>query len=301
MKPSFLVLKGCFWYNIHDGELPPFTKFPSAPHHPVSDTPEQSYVLMAHIRGKIELLQELPVGNKQGTLQIQSLPGGIAHFVLLDKQRIPLSERLLFIPQIDPKWQITQDKDRYARRSLVRLNLRLTDTDGNPLQGDFSISITDNYAVNQDSLSGDIRSALLLTSDLKGNVETPGYYFGSPNRQRQIRLDNLMLTHGWSRFQVNDLLQKDFTPKLDHYLEIGQALSGMVRSIRLDDEVLMDLVTEAFPIVVFTKQLENKKRRLMEIMECEITPDGKRHFNSLFRYEITEKPIEVSLDYQVEY
>ena len=195
-----------------------------------SDTPEQSYILMAHIRGKIELLQELPVGNKQGTLQIQSLPGGIAHFVLLDKQRIPLSERLLFIPQIDPKWQITQDKDRYARRSLVRLNLRLTDTDGNPLQGDFSISITDNYAVNQDSLSGDIRSALLLTSDLKGNVETPGYYFGSPNRQRQIRLDNLMLTHGWSRFQVNDLLQKDFTPKLDHYLEIGQALSGMVRT-----------------------------------------------------------------------
>ena len=29
----------------------------------------------------------------------------------------------------------------------------------------------------------------------------------------------------------------------------------------MDDEVLMDLVTEAFPIVVFTKQLENKKRK----------------------------------------
>ena len=32
--------------------------------------------------------------------------------------------------------------------------------------------------------------------------------------------------------------------------------------------------------------------RLMEIMECEITPDGKRHFNSLFRYEITENRVE---------
>lgn len=38
------------------------------------------------------------------------------------------------------------------------------------------------------------------------------------------------------------------------------------RKYDMDDEVLMDLVTEAFPIVVFTKQLENKKRRLMEIM-----------------------------------
>lgn len=32
----------------------------------------------------------------------------------------------------------------------------------------------------------------------------------------------------------------------------------------MDDEVLMDLVTEAFPIVVFTKQLENKKRKVKD-------------------------------------
>lgn len=64
------------------------------------------------------------------------------------------------------------------------------------------------------------------------------------------------------------------------------------RKYDMDDEVLMDLVTEAFPIVVFTKQLENKKRRLMEIMECEIDRDGKRHFNSLYRYEITENRME---------
>ncbi len=51
-------------------------------------------------------------------------------------------------------------------------------------------------------------------------------------------------------------------------------------------------MTEAFPIIVFAKQLENKKRRLMEIMECEITKDGKRKFNPLFRYEITENRME---------
>ncbi len=60
------------------------------------------------------------------------------------------------------------------------------------------------------------------------------------------------------------------------------------RKYDMDDEVLMDLVTEAFPIVVFAKQLENKARRIMEIMECEITPEGKRKYNSLYRYEITE-------------
>lgn len=56
----------------------------------------------------------------------------------------------------------------------------------------------------------------------------------------------------------------------------------------MSTEELMNLVTEAFPIVVFSKQLENKKRKVMEILECEITPDGQRHFNSLYRYEIYE-------------
>ena len=64
------------------------------------------------------------------------------------------------------------------------------------------------------------------------------------------------------------------------------------RKYDMDDEVLMDLVTEAFPIIVFAKQLENKKRRLMEIMECEITKEGERKFNPLFRYEITENRME---------
>lgn len=64
------------------------------------------------------------------------------------------------------------------------------------------------------------------------------------------------------------------------------------RKYDMADNTLMDLVTEAFPIVVFAKQLENKQRRLMEVMECEILPDGARSFRSLFQYEITENRME---------
>lgn len=64
------------------------------------------------------------------------------------------------------------------------------------------------------------------------------------------------------------------------------------RKYDMSDETLMDLVTEAFPIIVFTKQLENKKRKLMEIVECEIQPDNKRKLRTLFRYVITENEVE---------
>ena len=60
------------------------------------------------------------------------------------------------------------------------------------------------------------------------------------------------------------------------------------RSTDISDETLMGYVTEAYPIVVFCKQLENRKRRLMEIMECSIAPDGLRHYESLFLYRISE-------------
>ena len=64
------------------------------------------------------------------------------------------------------------------------------------------------------------------------------------------------------------------------------------RAVDMSDETLMGFVTEAYPIVAFCKQLENKERRLMEIMECEIQPDGTRKFRPLFQYHITENRVE---------
>jgi pilus assembly protein CpaF len=60
----------------------------------------------------------------------------------------------------------------------------------------------------------------------------------------------------------------------------------------ISDEVLLTLVTEAFPLVVFTKQLENRERKVMEIMECEILSDGKRRFRTIYQYNIYENKYE---------
>ena len=60
------------------------------------------------------------------------------------------------------------------------------------------------------------------------------------------------------------------------------------RAVDMSDDTLMGYVTEAYPIVVFCKQLENKQRKMMEIMECEILPDGSRNYRALYQYIITE-------------
>ena len=64
------------------------------------------------------------------------------------------------------------------------------------------------------------------------------------------------------------------------------------RKHEMKDETLMALVAEAFPIIVFAKQLEDKSRKIMQIMECEISPDGERKYHSLYKYNITESRFE---------
>ena len=49
---------------------------------------------------------------------------------------------------------------------------------------------------------------------------------------------------------------------------------------------------QAFPIVVYTHTLENNERKIMDITECEILPNGERTYHTLFRFNITKNVIE---------
>ena len=64
------------------------------------------------------------------------------------------------------------------------------------------------------------------------------------------------------------------------------------RAVDTPDDTLMQYVTEAYPIVVYCRQLENKQRRITNISECEILPDGSRQLRRLYEYQITENRLE---------
>ncbi len=48
---------------------------------------------------------------------------------------------------------------------------------------------------------------------------------------------------------------------------------------------------QAFPVVVYTHKLENNERKIMDISECEILPNGDRLYHTLFRFNITKNEI----------
>ena len=185
--------------------------------------------LLGHIRGFLLFVEKIAPDGK-GTIDLSTFPEGILSLVLLDELSVPYSERLVFIRHDYIDCSIIPDKTSYGTRVPVALDIQLKDKAGNAMQGDFSLSVTDNNAIGINPLSNNILSYLLLTSDLKGYIETPGYYFKENTNRTNACLDNLMLTHGWSRFNIEDIL-KDRQKNPQYYMERGQFLSGEVKNI----------------------------------------------------------------------
>lgn len=201
---------------------------------------ENLYVLI-HARGVPVLCQPVRVGMK-GRLQVNDLPEGILHFLLMDDQCNVYSERLCFIRKKGrPELAVETAKRDYFIRERVDLDMRVLSDSLYAKQGSFSIAVTDDGQVERDSLRDHILSYLLLTSDLKGYVEEPAFYFKDYRITTLRFLDLLMMTQGWSRFQVTDVMQNRYD-SLAYYMERGQAISGRVKNFWGKDAVDANLI-----------------------------------------------------------
>lgn len=193
-----------------------------------TEWPERLF-LIAHTRGKLAILQPINANRPFGRMNDSLFHVGITHFMLIDQQGNALSERLVFIPDRNPhQWQILPDKPTYGKREKVSLQIAAKDHNGSPIEGSFSISIIDRRSIRPDSLADNIVSNLLLTSDLKGYVENPGYYFLHQDLRTLRTLDFLMMTHGWRRHHIKNVV----TPpslNLANYIEKGQTISGRIK------------------------------------------------------------------------
>ena len=161
------------------------------------------------------------------------MPDGIAPFLLWECEGKAFSRRLTIFRDKVSKGanRFYSDEPVYGKREKVRLDFAITAPTGKPLRGDFSVSVTDAKQIAPDAETDHVVSNLLLTSDLKGYIENPGWYFMPTNQEtRNQMLDYVMMTHGWSRFLTDDLR---VFPKyeLNEPIEVGQYISGRVEGI----------------------------------------------------------------------
>jgi TonB-dependent SusC/RagA subfamily outer membrane receptor len=169
--------------------------------------------LVAQVRGEIYYTREILPAKGYNTLEVplDSFPIGVAQFTLFDHQQLERCERLVFVNQhrklhVD----ITADKAYYLPREKVELNIRTYDEHQLPLPAKLSLSVVDDKLISfADDKQDNILSHLLLSSDVRGKIEEPSFYFDPQEPKAIEALDYLLMTQAWRRFSWQEVQERN--------------------------------------------------------------------------------------------
>jgi hypothetical protein len=188
-----------------------------------------------------------PVAGAEGNAETvffvdkKGLGEGITQFTVFNSDRSPVCERLFCrLPGEDMRISVHAGApsaiaggppQEIATRHPMQVGLTVTDPSGKPLKAVLSMSVF--YADSlEDGSNDNIAGYLSLGSDLRGRIESPGYYFEHPGQDGAKALDDLMLTQMSSRIRWEDVFavkkeNVEFLPEVH-----GQVLHGKIVDIR---------------------------------------------------------------------
>jgi len=198
-----------------------------------NNNPESNgkYYLIGMARGVVCYGASFKFSNNYFSARVPKalFPTGVAHFILLNETQQPLNERVSFIDHHDNlKIAINPNAQSFNPRDSVALNVAVTDDSGKPAVGSFSVAVTDDSQVKPEGAKLDnIVANLLLSSDLKGYIESAGYYLQHDDAAWKA-LDALLLTQGWVGY---DLKKIGVIPKPAYVAETEFTVNGTVTNL----------------------------------------------------------------------
>jgi TonB-dependent SusC/RagA subfamily outer membrane receptor len=187
--------------------------------------------IVAQTRGRINFAAQGKMVRSEllASIPKNKLPSGVAQITVFDDSGVPQCERLVFINHGEIlDFSFKSSKVQYTTREKVDLTIEVKDKNGTPAAGNFSMAVYDESKImNPEKYPMSIADNLLLTSDLKGQIDDPAYYLKDTLPATKRHVDLLMMTHGWRRFVWKSILG-DFVTPLPFAHERGIRISGRV-------------------------------------------------------------------------
>lgn len=146
-------------------------------------------VYMAHVS-----LKDKP--KVRGVISYKDFPSGILQLSVLDEQKKPLAERITFVKNDSLHFNAEVGFVKLATEARGENEIALNVTSDVP--ANLSLSVIDG-GISHDG-ENNIFSGLLLTSQIKGRVNNPAYYFSKNDSIVNSHLDLVMLTNGWRKY-----------------------------------------------------------------------------------------------------
>lgn len=266
----------------------------------VQATPElkqQNFYMIGHLMNQKYFQGRFNFGgNPYVNIEIPKnrLPSGVVTLTLFDQNMKPWCERIVFVNNQDELIINTSlDKEKLDQKGEVQVNILITDTEGRPVSTNFSMAITNKERVEKNPNESNILTHLLLESDIKGSIENPGLFFKDQKRATKYKLDLVMMTNGWRRF--NWLKMKTSPDSIkEHSFAKGFSVSGIAK--KLNGKVLsssrLDLVAKSsngFKMYQ-TKTFPNGRFTFSDLVLLDST---KLVFNA---YSETNRPVDIRIE-----
>ncbi|WP_439582258.1 TonB-dependent receptor plug domain-containing protein [Dyadobacter bucti] len=234
-----------------------YCKLPGSKENPVH--------VVGHSRGIVAFVAKGKISDKGLVMSIPTtdLPDGITHLTLFNEQNKPVSERLVFIDHSRRlRVSLNPTRKTYKPREKTEVELTVSDSAGNPVETSISVSVTDASQIEQQPNDQNLVSYLNLSSDLKGHIEQPGYYFDPEKSERKIYADYLMMTQGWTRFHWDDVF-RDSLPEPRYFVEQGISLEGEAKRSgrKLSDKTMLSVYLSSDSINSFMTAETNQSGR----------------------------------------
>jgi hypothetical protein len=189
-----------------------------------TDTANDHMLIVAQMQQQLVYKAILNVsdGRISGFIPTGGLPSGILQITLFNTNAVPLAERLAFVSKEDHlKINLINESINTDERSKNSVEIEIPDT----LRTSLSVAVTDADQVLRDPDENNIISGLLLTSDLKGYVYNPAWYFRDTTKATLDALDLVMMTNGWRRFSWEKIINNDL-PQIRFPYEQGILIKG---------------------------------------------------------------------------
>ena len=156
---------------------------------------------------------------------------GINHLLLVDAHGRIMSERLFFVrDEKAPVCSLEMTRFTADQRALTQGVISLNGPDGAPLDGSCSVSVVRGALDNWQQSDG-ITSYMNLSSELKGSINNPYYYFDPdiPGAERNAALDILMLIQGWRYYDMEKIIDvRGGNFRIRHVRELMQEVRGRI-------------------------------------------------------------------------
>jgi hypothetical protein len=157
---------------------------------------------------------------------------GISKITMLDSLQNPVAERLIYVDQDkNDLLSIGLNRKEFLPREEVKMNVDLNLEPGDSVTSTLSVSVVNRSFFSTGERNQNIKSYLLLDSELKGAIESPASYFVTDESHSTAeKLDLLMLVHGWRSYLWDDVVQIP-RPSLDDWNDAGITVSGYVKKL----------------------------------------------------------------------